>query len=166
MPSTVTTIAAETIYYSLIPRLFAETGNKTHEFLLYTLCSYSKPIPFEEHWNWNELARATRIYIEMVWYRDCFCRVEFDIVMTCILPGVFTEPSEMSLASSVPRPPLFFVLQFAFSIIRTQKRKSALGARLKCHFIRRLCQPIRCACTNHSLGVCSCLLPGSGISCN
>lgn len=36
------------------------------QILIHYTFSYSKPIPFEEHWGWEGLAKATKIYIDMV----------------------------------------------------------------------------------------------------
>jgi len=36
------------------------------QILIHYAFSYSKPIPFEEHWGWEGLAKATKIYIDMV----------------------------------------------------------------------------------------------------
>jgi hypothetical protein len=30
------------------------------------LCSYKKPIPFENNWDWSELVIATRLYVKMI----------------------------------------------------------------------------------------------------
>ena len=50
-----------TIHYTNIMYVCTHTLTHTH------CCSYSQAVPFESDWGYEELVKATKIYIDMVW---------------------------------------------------------------------------------------------------